>query len=281
LDYSLEKKRELVEPEHPGLSIQRQCELLGLSRSCYYHNPKGESEENLLYMRLIDEQYLETPFYGSERMWAYLRSLKYEVNIKRVRRLMLKMGIQAIYPKPNLSKKAQDHEIYPYLLRNMKIDRVDQVWSIDITYIPMKHGYMYLVAVMDWYSRRVLSWRLSNTLDTAFCIEALHEALKHGKPMIFNTDQGSQFTSKKFTGVLKQEEIRISMDSKGRALDNVFIERLWRSLKYEDIYLRAYENGKELHEGMTAYFNFYNGKRLHSSLGWMTPNEKYRELENY
>jgi putative transposase len=254
--------------------------LLGLSRSCYYHNPKGESEENLLYMRLIDEQYLETPFYGVERMWAYLRSLKYEVNIKRVRRLMLKMDIQAIYPKPNLSKKAQDHEIYPYLLRNMKIDRVDQVWSIDITYIPMKHGYMYLVAVMDWYSRRVLSWRLSNTLDTAFCIEALHEALKHGKPMIFNTDQGSQFTSKRFTGVLKQEGIRISMDSKGRALDNVFIERLWRSLKYEDIYLRAYENGKELHEGMTAYFNFYNSKRLHSSLGWMTPNEKYRELEN-
>jgi putative transposase len=281
LDYSSYKKRGLVDPEHPGLSIQRQCELLGISRSCYYHNPKGESAENLLYMRLIDEQYLDTPFYGVERMWAYLRSLKYEVNIKRIRRLMLKMGIQAIYPKPNLSKKAQDHEIYPYLLRGLKIDRVNLVWSSDITYIPMKHGYMYLVAVMDWYSRRVLSWRLSNTLDTAFCIEALQAALTHGKPAIFNTDQGSQFTSKRFTGVLKQEGIRISMDSKGRALDNVFIERLWRSLKYEDIYLRDYESGKELHDGMTAYFSFYNGKRLHSSLGWMTPDDKYRELENY
>jgi putative transposase len=189
-------------------------------------------------MRLIDEQYLDTPFYGVERMWAYLRSLKYEVNIKRIRRLMLKMGIQAIYPKPNLSKKAQDHEIYPYLLRGLKIDRVNLVWSSDITYIPMKHGYMYLVAVMDWYSRRVLSWRLSNTLDTAFCIEALQAALTHGKPAIFNTDQGSQFTSKRFTGVLKQEGIRISMDSKGRALDNVFIERLWRSLKYDHPFSR-------------------------------------------
>jgi putative transposase len=269
------KLRLLVDRGNKQLSISRQCELLELSRSAFYYRPSAESDENLQYMRLMDEQYLKTPFYGVERMCAFLRSLNYDVNIKRVRRLLRLMGIEAIYCKPNLSKPNKEHKIYPYLLRGLKIDRPDQVWSTDITYIPMKRGFMYLVAVIDWYSRRVLSWRISNSLENGFCIDALNDALKNGKPEIFNTDQGSQFTSKDFTGVLEKNGIKISMDGKGRALDNVFIERLWRSVKYEDIFLHSYENGAELYSGLQKYFEFYNKERLHSSLDWQVPDEIY------
>ena len=261
----------MIEPENKKLSISRQCQLLGLSRSTYYSENKGESEENLAIMRELDKQYLDTPFYGVERMWAYLRSIEHFVNIKRVRRLLRKMGLEAIYPKPNLSRANKQHKIYPYLLKGQTIDHINQVWSIDITYVPMKSGYMYLVAIIDWHSRFVLSWKLSNTLDTAFCVEALQEALKHGKPEVFNTDQGSQFTSNDFTDVLLRNGIKISMDGRGRATDNIFIERLWRSVKYENIYLHAYEDGKDLYEGLKGYFEFYNTKRPHSSLKWQTP----------
>lgn len=223
----------------------------------------------------MDEQYLLTPFYGVERMWAYLRSLKYDVNIKRIRRLLRLMGVKAIYRKPNLSKPDREHKIYPYLLRGVKIENPEHVWSTDITYIPMKRGYMYLTAVIDWYSRCVLSWKLSNSLDKQFCIEVLQEALKHGKPKIFNTDQGSQFTSNEFTAILETNQIKISMGGKGRALDNVFIERLWKSVKYENIIINAYDNGVELYHGLKQYFEFYNNERLHSSLDWKTPTQVY------
>ncbi len=249
--------------------------MLGISRSSYYYVPQPESAENLHYMRLMDRQYLDTPFYGVERMWVYLRSLNYEVNIKRVRRLLRLMGLEAIYRKPNLSKPNKEHKIYPYLLRGVKIEKPNHVWSTDISYIPMKHGYMYLTAVIDWYSRCVLSWRLSNSLDKQFCIEALTDALQHGKPDIFNTDQGSQFTSNEFTGVLEQNGIKISMNGKGRALDNVFIERLWKSVKYEDVYIKAYESGAALYQGLKQYFEFYNNERFHSSLDWRTPAQVY------
>lgn len=230
-------------------------------------------------MRVIDEQYLKTPFYGVRRMTAKLRSLKYEINEKRVRRLMRKMGIEAIYCKPNLSKATKAHKKYPYLLRGIAVDRADQVWSTDITYIPMQHGYMYLTAVIDWHSRYVISWRLSNSLTTNFCIEALEEALSTGQPEIFNTDQGVQFTSEKFTEVLESKKIAISMDGKGRATDNAFIERLWRSLKYEYVYLYSQDNVKDLQAGLKAYFEYYNNERPHQSLGYRTPAEIYRESQ--
>jgi len=226
-------------------------------------------------MSLIDEQYLRTPFYGVKRMTEYLRSLKYEVNPKRVRRLMRKMCIEAIYSKPNLSKPDRGHKIYPYLLKGVTIDHVNQVWSSDITYIQMIRGYLYLVAVIDVFSRYVLSWELSNNLGCGFCITALESALKYGKPEIFNTDQGSQFTSNDYTNILEGSSIRISMDGKGRAIDNVFIERLWRSLKYEDIYLKSYETVKSLYEGLKAYFEFYNNERLHQGLNYKKPSEIY------
>jgi len=266
----------MIDRNHTRISISRQCKLLGLSRSAYYYRAFPESAENLKYMLLMDKKYFDRPYYGVERMWAYLRSLNYEINIKRVRRLLRLMGLEAIYPKPNLSKPASGHKIYPYLLRGLEINRINQVWSIDITYIPMKRGFMYLVAVIDWYSRKVLSWRISNSLDSEFCIEALNDALKkYGKPEIFNTDQGTQFTSNKFTDILEKKGVKISMDGKGRALDNVYIERLWRSIKYELIYLNAYENGKELFNGLKEYIEFYNEKRLHSSLNWQTPDTIY------
>jgi len=226
-------------------------------------------------MRLLDQQYLKTPFYGVPKMTQYLRSLKYHVNPKRVRRLMRKMGLEAIYPKPNLSKPNKEHKIYPYLLKGLKIDRINQVWSSDITYLPMARGYLYLVAIIDIYSRYVLSWELSNSLENSFCINALDNALVRAKPEIFNTDQGSQFTSNDYTKVLKTHSIKISMDGKGRAIDNVFIERLWRSLKYEDIYLKAYESGNELYEGLKAYFDFYNNERFHQGLEYKKPAEIY------
>ncbi len=259
------------------LSVRRQCALLGLPRSTLYYTPMPEPEEDLCLKRLIDEQYLRTPFYGSRKMWEYLKDLEYEVNRKRVQRLMREMGIQALYPRKT-TVPAVGHKIYPYLLRRVKIVHVNQVWSTDITYVPMQRGFMYLVAIMDWYSRYVLSWRVSNTLETMFCLEALDEALeRYGAPDIFNTDQGSQFTSEAFTGRLEAAGIAISMDGRKRALDNVFIERLWRSVKYEDIYLKDYATADELIEGLGHYFAFYDHQRVHQALDYRTPWEVYCE----
>ena len=258
------------------ISVRRQCALAGVARSSWYYQPRGESEENLLYMRLIDEQYLKTPFYGSPRMCWVLRQKGYNVNEKRVSRLMKVMGLQAIYPKKNLSKAAPGHKIYPYLLRGLKIDCPNQVWSTDITYIRMLRGFLYLCAVIDWHSRAVLSWRLSNTMDVDFCIETLEDALESGiKPEIFNTDQGSQFTSPKFTQILLDHKVQISMDGRGRALDNVFIERLWRDVKYEHVFLHEYENGADLYKGLEAYFHFRNKERPHEALGYKVPWDVY------
>lgn len=247
-----------------------------MNRSSYYYVPATESPLNLQLMRLLDEQYMRTPFYGWPRMTVYLRSQGYAVNHKRVQRLMQKMGIQALYPKPSLSKANREHQIYPYLLRGLAITHPDQVWSTDITYIPMRNGFLYLAAVMDWYSRYVLAWQLSNTLDTLFCVAALKQALQLGRPAIFNTDQGAQFTALAFTSVLEQAAIQISMDGKGRALDNIFIERLWRTVKYEDIYLNDYDSGPALFAGLQAYFTFYNDVRPHQSLDYRTPAAIYR-----
>ena len=259
--------------------MRRQCELLGLNRSGLYYEPASESLANLRVMRLIDEQYLRAPFYGSRRMTAWLKTQGEEVNRKRVRNLMGIMGLEAIHPGPRTTTRDADHKVYPYLLRGLTVERRDQVWSTDVTYIPLEGGFMYLAAVIDWYSRFVLSWRLSNTLDGRFCLEALEAALEGGRPEIFNTDQGVQFTAKAFTGRLESAGIAVSMDGRGRALDNVFIERLWRSLKYEDIYLKAYSNVRDLHIGLTGWFAFYNHERLHQSLAYRTPAEVYRGAE--
>jgi putative transposase len=261
----------LIDSAHPQISLVRQCELLGLSRSSYYYQPLEESKENLQLMRLIDEQYLHTPFYGVRKMWAYLQEKGYKVNVKKVRRLMRLMGLEAIYPKKFLSQPAPGHVIYPYLLKGMNINRVNQVWSTDITYIPMAKGFMYLAAIIDWYSRYVLSWQVSNSLEGSFCLEILEEALQINKPSIFNTDQGTQFTSLAFTNRLKASCIQISMDGRGRALDNIFIERLWRSVKYEYLYLHTPKDGKELQEGLKQYFIFYNTQRPHQSLNYQKP----------
>jgi putative transposase len=273
---SAEDRRRLVEVNHPELSVRRQCELLGLARSTFYYEPSGETPENLRLMRLIDELYTGCPFYGSRKITEELTRRGEEVNRKRVRRLMREMGLEAIYPKPRLSAAGRGHKIYPYLLRGVKIERPDQVWSADITYVPLPTGFMYLAAVIDWYSRYVLSWRLSNTLDGAFCLEMLEEALTGGRPEVFNTDQGVQFTAEAFTGRLIGAGVAVSMDGRGRALDNVFVERLWRTVKYEDIYLRGYETVAELLRGLRRYFAFYNQERLHQSLGYETPAEVYR-----
>ena len=254
----------------------KQCNLLSINRSTYYYQPKGESPLNLELMRLIDEQYLETPWYGARQMARHLRRMGYGVSRTRIGRLMKLMGLSAIYQKPNTSKPHPQNKIYPYLLRGLKIDSPNQVWCADISYIPMRCGFLYLVAIMDWASRKVLSWRISNTMDVDFCISALEEALdRYGSPQIFNTDQGSQFTSDSFTQILKDANIRISMDGKGRWMDNVMIERLWRSLKYECIYLQAFETGSELRRGLKHWINFYNTKRPHSSLDDKTPDEAY------
>ena len=258
------------------LPVARQCELLALPRSTFYHVPEPVSEEELDLMRLIDRCHLEHPYYGSRRIRDWLEDEGHRVNRKRIQRLMRTMGLVALYPKRNLSLANQAHKVYPYLLRGLTIDRPNQVWAADITYIPMARGFVYLVAIMDWYSRRVLSWRLSNTLDTSFCIEALEEAIEnHGAPEIFNTDQGSQFTSEEFTGVLKAHDIKISMDGKGRWVDNVFVERLWRSVKYEEVYLKAYESIGEARDSLGRYFVFYNSKRRHQSLDRQTPDCVY------
>ena len=266
----------------PQISVKRQCELLDLARSVYYYQPATETAYNLELMRRIDEQYMRTPYYGVGMMYGYLRRrLGHQVNVKRVRRLYRKMGLEAIYPKPNLSRPNAEHKVYPYLLRNVAIERVNQVWSMDITYMPMKQGFLYLTAVMDWYSRCVLSWELSNSLDVAFCLTAVETALaRHGNPEIFNTDQGSQFTSHVFTKQLLDHQIQVSMDGKGRATDNAFVERLWRSVKrpplrYDYLYLHVPESGTELYKGLAEYFEEYNHSRPHSSLGYRTPAEVY------
>jgi len=264
----------LIAP-HEQISIERQCELLGLSRSSYYYEPCPEKEENLVLMRLLDKQYLDTPYYGIRRMQWFLQQQGYQVNHKKVARLLRLMGLEAVYPKPNLSKANPEHKIYPYLLRGVKIGQVNQVWSTDITYIPMEKGFMYLVAVMDWYSRFVLAWQLSNSLEVDFCLDALEASFQYGQPAIFNSDQGSQFTSTAFTERLLKKEIRVSMDGRGRALDNIFIERLWRNVKYEYVYLNAPANGKELWRGIHDYFTRYNYQRPHQSLKYLTPAQIY------
>jgi putative transposase len=253
------------------LSVQRQLQLTDLAKSSYYYEPVGASAENLALMQVLDKAYLDTPFYGYRRMTEMAQAQGYAVNEKRVRRLLRLMGIEAIYPKMNLSKRNHAHKIYPYLLRNVPITHINQVWSCDITYIGLATGFMYLVAVVDWHSRYILSWELSNSLDTSFCIRALETAFRKQKPEIFNTDQGVQFTSEVFTSYLSSKDVKISMDGKGRATDNIFIERVWRSLKYEDIYLKSYQTSAELFDGLTKYFYFYNHIRLHQSLGYATP----------
>jgi putative transposase len=277
---SVSEKRACIDHDHKSLSIQRQCELIGLPRCSYYREQEStsESEDNLALMRLIDEEYTRHPFYGTRKMRDYLRRQGHKVNRKRVQRLMQKMGLQSIAPKPNTSKPHPEHKVYPYLLRNLDIICPDQVWCSDITYIPLPGGFVYLTAVMDWYSRYVLSWEVSVTMDSDFCVSALESALRrHGRPDIFNTDQGSQFTSNDFTGTLKDAEVLISMDGKGRAMDNIFIERLWRSVKYEEIYLKEYTSVRELIWSLRVYFDFYNNQRPHDSLGGKTPAEVYWE----
>jgi putative transposase len=263
----------MLDLSHPHLSIRRQCELIGLNRSTFYGAPATASPLNLELMRLIDAQYTQTPFYGWPRMTAHLRRLGWPINHKRVQRLMQQMGLQAIYPKPRTSMAAPDHKIYPYLLGAVAITRPNQVWSADITYVPMFQGFMYLVAILDWCSRYVLAWELSNTLDTGFCLAALERALENGCPEIFNTDQGVQFTSLAFTTRLERAGIAISMDGRGRALDNIFVERLWRSVKYEDLYLKDYATVPALAEGLGSYFQFYNHERPHQSLAYRAPAE--------
>jgi putative transposase len=255
--------------------MAHQCKLLGISRSGLYYQGAGISQENLILMQLIDRQYLATPFYGARRLVVWLKKQGYRVNRKRVRRLMRIMGLKAIYRHPRTSAPAPCHKIYPYLLSGMNIMRPNQVWAGDITYIPMARGFLYLVAIIDWYSRYVLSWRLSNTLDASFCVEALEEALTRWVPEIFNTDQGAQFTGEAFTSLLEQQGVRISMDGKGRYSDNLFIERLWRTVKYEEVYLKAYEDGRDARASIGDYFRFYNTERPHQSLGYRTPAEVF------
>jgi putative transposase len=269
-------RRGLVEREAPALPVSRQCRLLAVSRASVYRQRAEISEEDCTIMALIDRQYLARPYYGSRRMAAWLATQGHVVNRKRVQRLMRLAGLVAIYQRPNTSKPAVAHKIYPYLLGRLSIERVNQVWCADVTYIPMAKGFLYLVVIMDWVSRAVLAWRLSNTLGAEFCVEALEEALsQYGRPEIFNTDQGSQFTSDDFTDTLKRHAITISMDGKGRYMDNIFVERLWRSLKYEEVYLNAYASVAEAQAGIGSWLGFYNVERQHQSLGYRTPRQAY------
>ncbi len=276
---SVGDKRLCIQDNHPKLSVQRQCELIELPRSSYYRQPilaGQERPENLELMRLIDEEYTKHPFYGTRQMRNYLRKEGYKVNRKRVQRLMRKMGIQSVAPKPGTSKPHPEHKVYPYLLRSLVVDHPDQVRCTDITYIRLPGGFVYLTAVMDWYSRFVLSWEVSVTMDTEFCVSALERSLRlYGAPEIFNSDQGAQYTSKEFTGILHDHGIKISMDGKGRAMDNIFIERLWRTVKYEEIYLKEYESVAELKKALKTYFHFYNYERCHKSLGRKSPADIY------
>lgn len=272
-----------IEPGHAKLPLTRQCELAGVPRATVYRRlevavrRQREDQEDNTLRALIDEEYTNRPFYGSRRMVVFLRGRGHVVNRKRVQRLMRSMGLAGMAPGPNTSKPHPEHKVYPYLLRGVAVTRPNQVWSTDITYIRLARGFAYLVAVIDWYSRKVLSWRISNSMDASFCVDCLEDALRgHGKPMVFNSDQGSQFTSKAFTDVLKREGVDISMDGRGRALDNIFVERLWRNVKHEDVYLKGYANMAELMMGLTQYFSFYNEERPHQSLGYETPGNVYR-----
>jgi putative transposase len=267
--------KELIEPGYSGIPIYRQCELLGLSRSGYYYQPQEESPLNMRLMNLLDEQYTKTPFYGVEKMTEWLRRQGFTVNPERIRRLLRLMGLEAIYPKKRLSIPAESYKKYPYLLKELAIERPDQVWCADITYIRMLHGFLYLVAIMDWYSLYVLTWELSNSLDRQFCLDAVDKALAISQPEIFNSDQGSQFTSAEFTCRLETAGVRISMDGRGRVFDNIMIERLWRTVKYEEVYTKSYETVGEARDGLAGYFRLYNTERLHESLGYRTPHEVY------
>ncbi len=266
-----------MQPGHASISVERQCELLGLGRSSYYYRPIGESEENLLYMRLLDEQYTRTPFYGVEKMTTFVREQGDAVNPKRVRRLLRTMGLEAVYPKPRTSVKERETGVYPYLLTGLAIVRPNQVWAADITYIRLRRGFAYLVAVMDWYSRYVVSWELSLSMEVDFCVSALDRALSVAWPEIFNTDQGSQFTAEAFTSRLTSAGVSVSMDGRGRVFDNIMVERLWRTVKYEEVYLKDYEEVQEAREGLGRYFAFYNEQRYHQSLDYRTPAAVYQE----
>ena len=269
----------MIDATDPKLSVSQQCRLLRLNRSSYYYKKKPVKPEDLKLMRIIDEQYLKTPSWGSRSMRNHLRRRGYKINRKRVQRLMRLMGLEAIYPKPKTSRPHPAHKVYPYLLRNTMVQRPNQVWAADITYIPMNRGFMYLVAIIDWHSRKVLSWRVSNTLDTDFCIEAVEEAIgRHGAPDIFNTDQGAQFTSVGFTDLLKSHNVQISMDGRGRVQDNIFIERLWWTLKYQYLYLWSFNNGTELRNGLQHWFGFYNAERSYQAIDNLTPDEVYFAL---
>lgn len=273
----LKERKEMIDKNDKEMSINKQCEVLSVHKSSLYYEPVGEKEENLKIMQLLDKQYFETPFYGALRLTAWLGEVEgFEVNIKRVRRLMKQIDWRTIYREPKTTIVNKLHHKYPYLLKDLKIEKANQVWATDITYIPMKQGFMYLCAIMDLYSRKVLNWSVSNTMSAEWCAEILKETIeKYGSPEIFNTDQGSQFTSDIFTNLLKENNIQISMDGKGRAIDNIFVERLWKSVKYEHVYLSVYENGLDLYQGLEKYFLFYNTQRLHQSLNYKTPNQIY------
>jgi len=268
-------KKILIDKENSLLSLRKQCQLLAINRSNLYYEPMGETAENLYLMRLLDEQYTKTPFYGVLKMTEFLRSLGYSVNPKRVRRLLRTMGLEAVYQKPNLSQPHPDHLIYPYLLRGVVIERCNQVWSCDITYIRLQHGFVYLLAVIDWYSRYVLDWALSTTLEADFCIETVERLLERGQCEIFNTDQGSQFTTPRFTEQLLVKKVKVSMDGRGRALDNIFVERLWRTVKYEYVYLHELASVNEARCGLAQFFKFYNNERFHQALDYKTPVQIY------
>ena len=270
-------RQAMIDRGHKQLSLVRQCTLLNISRASVYYRPVSTRAEDLELMARMDRQYLKTPFYGSRRMKAWLLAEGYLVSRSKVRRLMRLMGLEAIYRRPNTSKPAPGHRVYPYLLKGVDVNRVDQVWAADITYIPMAQGFLYPVAIMDWHSRHVLAWKLSNTMDTDFCVTALEAALGKGRPEVFNTDQGAQFTSDAFTQTLQERGIRVSMDGKGRYLDNIFVERLWRSIKYEEVYLKAYQTVAEARVGINAYLEFYNRRRPHQSLGYRTPAQVYQK----
>ena len=276
---SISRKRSVINPDHCSLSVSRQCELIGLSRSSFYRRSSHEeSAENLKLMGLIDEEYTRHPFYGTRKMTVFLQRLGCRINRKRIQRLMRKMGLESIAPKPGTSRRTLGHTIYPYLLRSLTINRPNQVWCSDITYIRLIGGFVYLTVVMDWYSRFILSWEVSVTMDESFCVSSLETAIRlYRSPEIFNTDQGSQYTGKAFTGMLKEHCIRISMDGKGRAMDNIMVERLWRSVKYEEVYTKEYSSVTELVQGLKEYFHFYNNERPHQSLGNKTPFEVYSE----
>jgi putative transposase len=272
---SLERRRAWIEGEHPRLSVARQCELLGLARSSFYYQAAPESPENLLYLRLLDEEYTRHPFYGVPKMTFWLQQQGYEVGPKRVRRLLRQLGLMAVYPKPHLSQNPLEHRRFPYLLCDLRIDRPNHVWSADITYIRLRAGFVYLVAILDWYSRYVLAWELSISLEVGFCLAALERALAIQRPDIFNTDQGVQFTSAQFQAPLLAAQVQLSMDGRGRVFDNIFVERLWRSVKYEEVYLKDYADVPDAQRGLREYFPFYNRQRFHQSLDYRTPHDVY------